>query len=510
MRTPSKTRRSICASLLSRVSSLHLFAVVFLLAGCTVGPDYEQPQTDVPDVWKYKVVSEMEDDESPLEGWWLNLNDPVVPKLIDQALEANYDLKIAVQRVQETRALLGVATGRYYPELDLDARYQKTELSENGVTPVPPGLDPRLGIYDLNVGLAWEIDVFGRLRRSAEAARATLEASIEDYRDVLVILVADVAANYVDVRTFQRRLEYAKANVEAQRNTLQLTQDRFDAGLTSLRDVTQAESNLANTESTIPALEALLEASINRLAVLLGKAPGEVDYLLQEVGEIPKPDDAITMGIPADIIRRRPDIRAAERQLAAQTARIGVATADLYPTFTLAGVIGLQSTSSGNLFDSESGTWSILPGIRWPWFTGGRIQNQIRAEKARTQQTADIYQQTVLLALEEVETALVTWQREKVRRDRLMEAVDATERTVALVNTQYLSGLTDFQTYLDTQRSLLEQQDNLATSEGRVVQSLIALNRALGGGWKMPDPESTPKELAVEIVAGEDISGRQP
>ena len=480
------------------------------LFGCTVGPDYEQPETEVPDVWKYKVIAEMEDAHSPLEGWWLNLNDPKIPILVEQALEANYDLKIAAQRVQESRAILGVATGFYYPEIGGDAAYNKTEFSENGIQQLPPGTSNRFGVYDLGIGLNWEIDVFGRLRRQAESARASLEVSIEDYRDVLVILLADVAANYVAIRTFQLRIEYAKSNVEAQQDTLQLTQDRYDAGLTSLRDVTQAESNLATTESTIPALEAQLEAAINRLAVLLGEAPGEVDYLLTEPAKIPDPDEAITMGIPADIVRRRPDIRAAERNLAAQTARIGVAKADLYPTFTLGGLIGLQSTSSGSLFDSESLTWSIIPGISWPWFTGGRVQNQIRAEEARTQQAADFYQQTVLLALEEVETTLVAWQREKIRRDHLMRAVDATERTVALVNTQYLSGLTDFQSYLDSQRSLLEQQDSLAFSEGLVVQSLIALNRALGGGWELPNPESTPKETAVEIVEGEDISGREP
>ena len=480
------------------------------LAGCTVGPDYDQPTTEVPDVWKYKVVAEMEDDHSPLEGWWLNLNDPVVVTLVDEALAANYDLKIAAQRVEEARALLGVATGLYYPEISGNASYQEIEVSKNGASSIPTGGDDQFGIYDLNVGLAWEIDVFGRLRRQAESARASLEASIEDYRDILVILMADVVSTYVDVRTLQLRLAYAMDNVEAQKSTLQLTQDRFDAGLTSLRDVTQAQSNLANTEATIPALEASLEAAVNRLAVLLGQPPGEVDYLLDDPAEIPHPDESIVMGIPADILRRRPDIRGAERRLAAQTAQIGVATADLYPTFTLSGLIGLESTSSGSLFESDSLTWSILPGIRWPWFTGGRVQNQIRAEKARTQQVADFYQQTVLLALQEVETALVAWQREKIRRDRLVEAVDATERTVELVNTQYLSGLTDFQSYLDAQRSLLEQQDNLAISEGLVVQNLIALNRALGGGWTLPDPEATPKEIAVEIVEGEDISGRQP
>ncbi len=506
----TSTVNRFCLYLSTRAPLLALIIVGLALPACTVGPDYEVPQTEVPDIWKYKVMAEMDDDQSPLEGWWLNLNDPKIPLLVGEALEANYDLSIAAQRVEESRALLGVATGHYYPAIGGNASYQKAELSENGIQQLPPGVDNKFGVYDLGVGLAWEIDVFGRLRRRAESARASMEASVEDYRDVLVILVADVAANYVGVRTLQLRVEYAESNVEAQKDTLQLTQDRFDAGLTSLRDVTQAESNLATTQATIPALEAELEAAINRLAVLLGKAPGEVDYLLADPAKIPDPDEAITMGIPADIVRRRPDIRAAERQLASQTALIGVATADLYPTFTLSGLIGLQSISSGNLFDSSSTTWSILPGIQWPWFTGGRVQNQIRAEKARTQQAADFYQQTVLLALEEVETTLVAWQREKIRRDRLMEAVDATERTVALVNTQYLSGLTDFQSYLDAQRSLLEQQDDLARSEGLVVQSLIVLNRALGGGWELPDPEATPKEIAVEIVEGEDISGREP
>ena len=297
----------------------------------------------------------------------------------------------------------------------------------------------------------------------------------------------------------------------AQQDTLKLTQDRFDAGLTSLRDVTQAESNLATTQATIPALEADLEAAVNRLAVLLGKPPGEVDYLLDEPAKIPDPDEAITMGIPADVVRRRPDIRAAERQLAAQTARIGVATADLYPTFTLSGLIGLQSTSSGKPVRERAATpGRYCPGSSGPGLpvVGSRTRSGSRrlAPSKRSISTS----RRCCWLYRRWRPPSSTWQREKIRRDRLMEAVDATERTVELVNTQYRSGLTDFQSYLDAQRSLLEQQDDLATSEGLVVQSLIVLNRALGGGWDLTDPESTPKEIAIEIVEGEDSSGREP
>jgi NodT family efflux transporter outer membrane factor (OMF) lipoprotein len=477
-----------------------------------VGPDYEPPafEQEVPDAWKSAAAEEIEAPASPLEAWWTTLNDPKLVELIHEARRSNLSLQVAAARVGEARAQLGIATGRYYPDIVLDGTYSRIDPSENSTQLPLPGAADTFDLYNLGVGFGWEIDVFGRLRRSAESARAGLEASIEDYRDVMVVLMADVAANYVEIRTLQQRIQYGSANVEAQASSLQLTRDRFDAGLTSLTDVTQAEYNLANSQAAIPRLEARLAAATNRLAVLLGKPPGAVDDLLTQAAAIPDPKEEVTLGIPADLLRRRPDIRAAERQLASQTALIGVAKADLYPTFSLAGILALESIDSSDLFDSGSTTWSLVPGLRWNIFSAGKIRNNIRVQEARTQQLLASYEQSVLFALDEVESTMVAYEREKVRRDRLAEAVDASERTVELVRTQYMSGLTNFLNLLDAQRTLASQQDSFAESEGQVVQNLIALNRALGGGWEPPDPDSTPKEAAEEITSTTESAGSEP
>jgi len=483
------------------------------LFGCTVGLDYEAPKLEqqVPDAWKTAVEEEINEAGSPLETWWTTLNDPKLFALIQEARTENLSVQTAAARVREARARLGIATGQYYPDVVLDAAYSRSEPSENGS---PGGLPSEFfeasDFYNIGVGFNWEIDVFGRLRRCAESARAGLEASIEDYRDVMVILMADVAANYVEVRTLQDRINYGRANVEAQASSLQLTQDRFDAGLSPLTDVTQAEYNLANSQAAIPSLEARLAAATNRLAVLLGKPPGAVDDLLTGESAIPDPEEGVTLGIPADLLRRRPDIRAAERRLASQTALIGVAKADLYPTFSLAGILALESLDGGDLFDSSSTTWSLVPGLRWNIFAGGKIRNNIRVQEARTLQLLFAYEQAVLFALDEVESTMVAYEREKERRDRLAEAVDASERTVELVKTQYMSGLTDFLNLLDAQRTLATQQDSWAESEGQVVQNLIALNRALGGGWGQPDSDNTPKEDAAQIYSTIESAGSEP
>ncbi len=339
-------------------------------------------------------------------------------------------------------------------------------------------------LHDYNVGASWEIDLFGRIRRSVEAADANLEATTEAYRDVLVSVLSEVALGYIDVRSTQERLRLAHANVEGQKETLQLTEDRFEAGLVSALDVAQAQSNLANTESLIPTLSNLLERSLNRMAVLLGEPPGSLHEELATPAPIPDEPEHMTTGLPTDLLRQRPDVRLRERELAAQTARIGVATADLYPSFSLSGVLGLQSANSGNLFSGSSLTWGVGLPIRWDLFNGGRIRSQIEAEEARTEQALLAYEQTVLSALEEVENAMVAYEQESIRRERLREAVDATSRSLELVLTQYRSGIADFQNVLDTQRSLLVRQDDLAVSEGLVVSNLISLYRALGGGWE--------------------------
>jgi len=493
--------------------NLHVLIVSLVAVfGCTVGPDYEPPEfeQEVPDAWKSAAAEEIEAAGSPLETWWTTLNDRQLVQLIQEARTQNLSLQIAAERVQEARSRLGIATGQYYPDIVLDGTYSRSDPSDNSTQIPLPGVTDPFDLYNIGIGFNWEIDVFGRLRRGAESARAGLEASIEDYRDVMVILMADVAANYVEVRTLQERIKYGKANVEAQAGSLQLTRDRFDAGLSPLTDVAQAEYNLANSQAAIPSLEARLQAAINRLAVLLGKPPGAVDDLLTDESAIPDPEEGVTLGIPADLLRRRPDIRAAERRLASQTALIGVAKADLYPTFSLAGILGLESLEGGDLFDSDSTTWSLVPGLRWTIFSAGRIRNNVQVQEAINQQLLLSYEQSVLFALDEVESTMVAYEREKVRRDRLYEAVDASERTVELVRTQYMSGLTGFLNLLDAQRTLASQQDSWAESEGQVVQNLIALNRALGGGWEPPDPDDTPTEDAEEIISTTESAGSEP
>jgi NodT family efflux transporter outer membrane factor (OMF) lipoprotein len=478
-----RARRAVTASVLT--------GAVVLVTGClTVGPDYEQPETTVPDVWHTEAVAGLAAGEADLERWWSVLDDPQLDDLIVRAKAANLDIRTAVWRVEEARALRGVAAGIAYPQVEASGAASRAEPSDNGPLGelAPDGFDAG-NLFELGVGASWEIDVFGRIRRTVESADAALEADVEAYRDVLVSLLAEVASAYVDLRTTQDRLRLARNNVDIQDNTLSLTQDRFRIGLVSGLDVAQAEAILASTEALIPQLRTQRELAMNRLAVLLGSVPGSLHDELLEARPVPHEPQQATVGLPADLLRQRPDVRRAERLLAAQTARIGIATADLYPSFSLTGYLGLESVDGGDLFDSGSTVWSLGLPVRWAIFSGGRIRSQIRAEEARTEQALAVYEQTVLRALEEVENSLYAYGEELSRRDHLRDTVDATERSLDLVMTQYRSGLTNFQNVLDTQRSLLTRQDELAASEGQVTQNLIGLYRALGGGW---DPEEVP------------------
>jgi multidrug efflux system outer membrane protein len=477
---------------------LFLAAIIGTLAfgGCTVGPDYQAPEiSTVPDAWHAAATDGLGEGVAPLQTWWAVFDDDELTSLIERSRISNLSLREAVWRVEEARSLRGVVAGQRVPNVDLGAEAGRSQPSDNGPLGAlaPEGGFDAGDLYDVGVGASWELDLWGRVRRQVEAADAEVEASVEDYRDVLVSLFGEVAVNYVSVREQQKRLRLARANVAGQEDTLELTNDRFDAGLVSGLDVAQAESNLANTRSLIPVLETSLQLALNRLAVLLGTTPGALDAELSAEAPIPDEPEAVTTGLPAELLRQRPDIRAAERRLAAQTARIGVATAELYPQFSLTGFLGLQATSAGDLFSSDSINWSIGLPIRWKLFAGGAVRSQIAAEEARTEQLLASYEQAVLLALEEVEGAMVAYEQEVERRARLGESVDATQRSLDLVLTQYRAGLTDFQNVLDTQRSLLNRQDELAASEGLVIKNLVALYRALGGGW---DPETAKPPVA--------------
>jgi NodT family efflux transporter outer membrane factor (OMF) lipoprotein len=484
---------------------LFLTAIVgaLALAGCTVGPDYVQPETETPDAWHTAAVEGLEDGDATLQTWWQVFDDEKLNELVMRSAEGNLDLRSALWRVEEARALRGVFASNKKPQVGFSADANRSLPSDNGALGdfAPEDGFEAGNTFATGVGASWELDVFGRIRRQVEAADAATQASVEAYRDVLVSLYAETALAYVNVRASQERLRIALTNVETQESTLQLTKDRFASGLVSALDVAQAESNLANTYSLIPVIERDLNEGLNRLAVLLGENPGALHAELDTEVRIPHEPEAVATGLPTELLRQRPDVRRAERLLASQTAQIGVATADLYPTFSLAGFLGLEALSAGDLASSDSVTWNIGLPIRWNIFAGGRIRSQIRAEEARTNQLLANYEQTVLFALEESENAMVAYAKELQRRERLSQAVNATQRSLDLVMTQYTAGLTDFQNVLDTQRTLLLREDDLAVAEGAVIGNLVRLYRALGGGWD-PDSARPPEPPAQTDEAG--------
>jgi len=454
------------------------------LAGCInpVGPDHEQPEVVVADQWHQDLVEGLVAGEADYETWWKALEDPQLDVLIIRASQNNLDLKLAYARIAEARAQLGITKGERFPDLDGFGSAQRRRSSEGISAAVPPPQKRPDTFSSIGVEAIWELDLWGRVRRSVESAEANYEASLENYRDVMVVLYADIGSNYVLLRTLQERLRLAHANVESQRGTLKIVTARHRAELTPLLDVRQAELNLATTESAIPALQAAIVQTINRLGVLLGEQPGVLHAELLDIAPIPGPPASVAAGIPADLVRRRPDVRLAERNLAAQNARIGVATAALYPNFFIAGDFSYM-TSAGSLFDSGNQSWSLGPFFSWNLFDGGRVRGAIDIEEARTEQLLAVYEQTVLRALQDVDDSLVGFAEERKRLAALQRseiaAVDATQ----LVNDLYKRGLTNFQNVLDTERSLFGQQDLLAESKGNVMLNLISIYRALGGGW---------------------------
>ncbi len=339
---------------------------------------------------------------------------------------------------------------------------------------------------------------------SVESSQADLDADVESYRDTMVSLFAEVAINYTEVRTLQARLDYARANATAQRETLELTRQRRIAGLSPELDVAQAESNLATTEAEIPSLESRLAQAIFRLGVLVGQEPGTLHAELIIHHDIPTPPSEVGVGMPVDLLRQRPDIREAERDLAATTALIGVATADLYPRFSLSGSFAFQAHTGSELGNFNNRSWSFGPQVKWNIFDGLRNLLTVEAAEALSEQTWARYQQTVLNAMEEVESSIVAYQKEQDRRDQLQAAVDATGRAVSLVRDLYKNGLTDFQNVLDTERSLFQQQDALAVSEGQVTLNLVFLYKALGGGW------GSGRILLEQEDASEDAAQAEP
>jgi NodT family efflux transporter outer membrane factor (OMF) lipoprotein len=450
-----------------------------------VGPDYVRPESPVPQSWSSPLedgLQPLEPDQAALAQFWTALGDETLNQLVERALASNFDVQGAEARLRETRALRQEAIGRFFPTFTANAGVQNSSGGRGGAS-FGTRRSLSVNLYSASVDASWEIDVFGRLRRGLEAANAERDAAIEDLRDVQVSLVGELALSYVDVRALQERLRIAEATHDSQSETYDITSWRAQAGLTTDLDVEQARSALATTEAAIPTLRTAIAADMNGIAILLGAPPGDVNQLLTDPRPIPVSTLEVAVGVPGQTLGQRPDVRRAERQLAAETARIGVVTADAYPSLNALGSIGVEALSPGGLLDAGAKTAALAATATQTLFAGGQVIAAIDAEKAVRDQVLSSYQTTVLGALNEVENALVAYVQEQDRRKALFDGAQAAERALTLAQDQYGSGLIDFQTVLDSQRSLYLLQDQLAQSEGQVTSNLVRLYKALGGGW---------------------------
>ncbi len=458
-----------------RRRSMILAALAVFLGGCAVGPNYHRPNVPVPSAYSTSLNAATNQASTDLAKWWRVFHDPQLDNLIQQATVANLDLRIARSRVREARAQAGVARSALLPSANATGDYSRQRLSEhapNGLQARGAGQPLEQNFFDAGFDMNWELDVFGGNRRGWDAAKADLGA------------IEDVGLNYLDLRGLQKQLAVARDNLQLQEQTLALTRERFRAGLANELDTARAEAQAANTRSQIPLLEQDIQRSIHRLSILIGKEPAELQAQLVAPAPVPLVTPTIPVGLPTDLMRRRPDIRQAEREVAAATARIGVATADLFPRFFLTGAAGLQSVNASDFFNAGSRFWSIGPSMRWPILSGGRIRQNIKVQDARREQSLIRYGQAVLTSLEEVENALVACGKEQEHRQALIQSEAANLRAVDLADQRYRSGLVDFLNVLETQRSLLAVQDELARSERTTGQNLVRLYKALGGGWE--------------------------
>jgi NodT family efflux transporter outer membrane factor (OMF) lipoprotein len=458
-----------------------LLSAVFMLSGCmTVGPDYSPPEMQTPEAWQKEIAGVTTDRQSEVEilaKWWTTFNDPVLSDLMEQAVAGNLNLKQALNSVRQARIQRGITDADRFPSVHSSGSAGRTYTKDMS------GDFTGTNSFRLGLDASWEADLFGRVKRSIEAADANLEATEESYRDVLVSLLSEVALNYIEVRSYQAQLLVAESNLKSQEETYNITKWRYQAGLTTELDVENASKNLEQTRSQIPSLKSSLEQAKNRIAVLLGSEPGALDSELDEYRPVPDPPNEIALGIPADLLRRRSDLRKAERELAAQTAKIGVAEAERYPKISLSGDIGLSALALGGLFSSDSLSTGVNSGISWPVYDAGRIIKNIEIQYAAQEQKLIAYRTALLTALEDVENAMTSYTYDLARRESLLKASESAEQAAETSRAQYSSGLIDFQSVLEAEKTLLSFQNNVVQSDAQIIKDLIGLYKALGGGW---------------------------
>jgi len=456
-----------------------VLALTIGLSACAVGPDYRAPQSPTPDQWHSEPQSGVRADatDTPLlASWWTVLNDPVLDQLIEQARADNKSVRQALARVTEARARRGIAGAGFWPGVSGSAGATRSDTQD------VPGATR---LYDAGIDAGWELDLFGGQRRSFESATAQLGASEADLQDVLITLLGDVALNYVNLRTTQSRLTYAERNLESQREVVDITSWRAEAGLATELDLEQARSSYSTTLAAIPQLQSNLAAAKNRLAVLTGKTPGALESLLADRKPIPVAPADIVASVPAEVLRRRPDIRAAERRLAAQTAQVGVATAQLFPSLSLSGSLGVTAGSAGDLLSDGLKSNRYGLSINVPIFEAGALLQNVKVQRAGVDEALATYEATVLGAYEEVENALTEWINEQQRHAALVDAASSARTASELALNQYNAGLEDFQTVLTADRQLISSEDALAVSNGEMTSNLIRLYKAFGGGWSV-------------------------
>jgi NodT family efflux transporter outer membrane factor (OMF) lipoprotein len=458
---------------------------LFLLAGCAVGPNYQPPKTSAPTQWSSSLAGGETNGPVALAQWWQNFGDTNLDALMATAVQSNLTLRIAEARVREARAQKGVVSGALWPSLGSSASFTRNRYGANSFPPLAGfGVPLDYNLYNADFDAAWELDVFGGTRRAVEAANAQVGAAEYGQRDVLVSLLAEVARDYINARAFQRRLDIALDNIRVEEDVLDLTSNRFENGLGSDLDVQQANALLNSTEAQVPSLQTGFDESVRSLAVLLGQPPGALADEMSVKKRIPLTPPLVPVGLPSDLLQQRPDVQQAERELAAATAQIGVAKADLFPKFSLTGIVGLESVDGHQLFNAASRYWTAGPSVQWQLFQAGSIVANVHVQNARQEEALNQYQQTVLVALEDAENALTSYAREQVRRQSLSRAVEADRQALDLATQLYKSGLADFLRVLDSETSLYSAQDALVQSDQTVSLDLVQLYKALGGGWQ--------------------------
>lgn len=472
-----------------------VIACAMVFSGCTqVGPDFIRPEPQVMPQWMEADEAQVRTSAADYLMWWTAFKDPVLDNLVQIAYAQNIPLRVAGARVFEARARLGIAIGEQYPQFQ-QAVGSALDIRESERTPTAPQRRSPADQFEYKqaqvaAAASWEIDFWGKFQRAVESEDANFLGSIAAYDNALVSLTAEVARTYVVIRTIEERLRIARENVDIQKESLRIVQARFEAGAGTGLDVQQALAQLRGTEAVVPQFEASLRQAKNALCILLGMPPGNLEHLLGDRLAIPQAPLEVAVGIPADLLRRRPDIRSAELQAAAQSALIGVAKADLYPAFALTGTFGFLASDVGRFGLGDIAAWSSRygsfgPSFQWNFLNYGQITNNVRLQDARFQELIFGYQNTVLRAQQEVEDALTGFLQSQKSLIRLAEAAEAAKQSANLAIIQYRSGATNYTTVITAQQSLLSDQDSLAVAQGAVPQNLIAVYRALGGGWEL-------------------------